>query len=95
MLKSKSQTFALFQAYSNNSIVTVLEPTTETTVSPPSALRPPDTRRTYSVFESHPCTPPPEYTETQSEATEPRLPPPKPRVAFVNAAMSEPSTTVS
>ena len=70
-----------------------MKPTTKTTVSPPSAMEQQQGRSYYSG-DNLPRTPPPEYSASQSR--EDRMYPlTRPRVAFVNAAMSEPSSTVS
>jgi len=73
--------------------VTVLQPTTETTVSSPNVYE----HVNHPVYgpsrDNLPKTPPPEYTP---QPREDRIyPHPRARVGFENAAMSEASSTVS
>ena len=73
--------------------MTVLQPTTETTVSAPSAFGRNNESPYGSPRDNLPTTPPPEYTP---QPREDRIyPHPRARVGFENAAMSEASSTVS
>ena len=76
----------------------VVRPTTETTVSGAASYQngnPPTAHST--SYPDVPRTPPPQYSASAPGDLDdlPRVRPPlRPRVAFDNAAMSEPSTTV-
>ncbi|CAK8675849.1 unnamed protein product [Clavelina lepadiformis] len=81
------------QAYSNRSYVTVRGPTTETSVRPPFNSGYSENHGT--LYNEHPRTPPPEYTASTTKREDEVVTKPtsaRPKVAFVNEAISGTST---